>query len=181
MAVVGVVGCAAGGVLDLRGALVEPLIKQGHTVSVTLTPSAGAWLEEAGETALLRDLTGFDVRSTPRLPSAESPHPAPDLLVAAPATANTVAKLALGIGDNQALTVLCENIAYKPIVLFPRINAAHARQPSWDAHVSALRGAGVRLVYGEDVWPLYEPRQGPADRPLPWTAILEAIEDCLSR
>jgi hypothetical protein len=46
-------------------------------------------------------------------------------------TANSVAKLALGIADNQALTVLCECVATVPMIIFPRINAAHARQPAW--------------------------------------------------
>jgi hypothetical protein len=30
-----------------------------------------------------------------------------------------------------------------------------------------LRAAGVRLVYGEDVWPLHRPRAGGA-KELPW-------------
>jgi hypothetical protein len=90
-------------------------------------------------------------------------------------TANSVAKLALGIADNQALTVLCENITTTPMVLFPRVNAAHARQSHWTEHLAALRSVGVDLVYGDDVWPLAEPRQaGP--RELPWSAILSAVK-----
>ena len=57
-------------------------------------------------------------------------------------TANSVAKLALGIADNQALTVLCENVGHRPMIIFPRINAAHARQPAWPTTSTApLRSA----------------------------------------
>ena len=95
----------------------------------------------------------------------------------APASANTVAKLALGIADNQALTTACEAIGggIVPVIVFPRVNAAHARQPYWNIHLAALRAAGVHLVYGEDVWALYEPRKAPPDRELPWQAILDVM------
>ncbi|WP_432535769.1 flavoprotein [Kineococcus arenarius] len=54
--------------------------------------------------------------STSRLPRQQRPHPDPDpdpdpdCWVVAPATAGTVAKLALGIADNQAVTPVCEAI-----------------------------------------------------------------------
>jgi Flavoprotein len=88
-----------------------------------------------------------------------------------------VAKLALGIADNQALTTICEAIGAGtlPVVVFPRVNAAHAGQPAWDDHIAALRKAGVHLVYGEDVWPLHQPRSAPGKK-LPWEAIRRAIE-----
>jgi hypothetical protein len=71
--------------------------------------------------------------------------------------------------------VLCECVATVPMIVFPRINAAHARQPAWSDHLDRLRSAGVDLIYGEDVWPLAEPRAaGP--RELPWAAILSAVK-----
>ena len=175
MSTIGVVASGAGGVETLRTGLVQPLLDDGHRVAITLTPTAATWLEESGEVEALQRLTGLPVRSRPRLPGASSPHPAIDVFIAAPLTANSVAKLALGIADNQALTVLCENIANTPMVVFPRINAAHARQPAWTSHIANLRLAGVDLIYGDDVWPLAEPRQaGP--RELPWTAVLAAAK-----
>lgn len=172
---VGVVACAAGGIEELRERLVVPLLDLGHRVAVTLTPPAALWLEASGEAEQLEKLTGLPVRSAPRLPGERSPHPRVDVYVVAPATANTVAKLALGISDNQALTQVNESMAVVPLVVFPRVNAAHARHPAWEGHLAALRGAGVRLVYGDDVWRLYEPREAPPDRDLPWQAILDAV------
>ncbi|UPK73168.1 flavoprotein [Nocardioidaceae bacterium SCSIO 66511] len=162
----------------LRVSLVAPLLERGHQVSVVLTPTAAVWMDENGEREKLADLTGLPVRSQSRLPSEASPHPKPDVIVAAPATSNTVAKLALGIADTQALTVLCENVGTTPMVVFPRINAAHARQPAWESHLEALRKAGVHLIYGEDVWPLHEPRAASPRRELPWPQIIQETE-CL--
>lgn len=175
MAVVAVIGCAAGGLEELLDGLIRPLIERGHTVPVVVTPTAASWLEDLGRVTVIEQVTGLPVRSGPRLPREQSQHPAPDVLVAAPMTANSTAKLALGLADNQALTLVCENVALKPTIVFPRINAAHARQPAWKRHLEALRSVGVDLVYGEDVWPLYEPRKGPPGRALPWTQIRDRI------
>ncbi len=176
--VLGVVGTGAGGVETLRTGLVEPAIERGWQVAVTLTPTAGHWLRVSGEAERLEKLTGLPVRAEPRLPGEARPHPQVDCYVVAPASANTVAKLALGIADNQALTQVGEAVGTLgvPVVVFPRVNAAHARHPAWKRHIAALREADVHLVDGTDVWPLYEPREAPGGRALPWGAVLEAID-----
>jgi len=177
--VIGVVASSAGGVENLRTGLVEPLLERGYRVAVTLTPTAARWLDHLGETSKIAEVTGLPVRSESRLPDAPRQHPQIDAFAVAPATANTVAKLALGIADNQALTVLCESIATTPMLIFPRVNAAHARQPSWPSHLELLQGAGVQLVYGNAVWPLREPRSSGDDRELPWAAVLLGVEQLL--
>jgi phosphopantothenoylcysteine synthetase/decarboxylase len=93
-----------------------------------------------------------------------------------------VAKIATGIADNQALTQVGEALGTLglPVVIFPRVNAAHARHPAWERHLSALREAQVRLVYGPDVWPLYEPREGAAERSIPWAAVLDAADQAMT-
>jgi 3-polyprenyl-4-hydroxybenzoate decarboxylase len=180
--VLGLVVSGAGGAEQLRDEIVAPLLDEGWTIAVTLTPTAAAWLDATGETDKLAAATGLPVRSAPRLPGEQSPHPAVDCYAVVPASANMVAKLALGIEDNQALTQVCEAIGagQVPIVVFPRVNAAHARHPAWESHLAALRQAGVHLVYGSDVWPLHEPRSAPG-RPLPWVAILRTIRSSVGR
>lgn len=176
--VLGLVACAAGGVEDIRIELIGPMQADGWTVAVTLTPTAAAWLRASGEFGKVEALTGLPVRAEPRLPTETSPHPPVDCYAVVPATANTVAKLALGIADNQALTTVCEAIGdrHPPVVIFPRVNAAHAAQPAWNDHLDALRGCGVRLVYGEDVWPLHAPRTAPGRR-LPWSTLRAVIAE----
>jgi hypothetical protein len=176
--VLGIVGSGAGGVENLRTGLVELAHEGGWSIAVSLTPTAASWLEENGELAKLEAATGLPVRVQPRMPHEKSPHPPVTCYVVAPASANTVAKLALGLMDNQALSTVCEAIGGQavPVVVFPRVNLGHVRQPAWNRHLDALRSAGVHLVYGEHVWPLYEPRAAPSGRPLPWAAILDVVE-----
>ncbi|WP_329481590.1 flavoprotein [Kribbella sp. NBC_01484] len=173
---------AAGGIEQVRERLIEPLLEDGWTVAVTLTPTAAVWLETSGEREKIEAATSLPVRSETRLPDEQSPHPAVDCYAVVPATSNFVAKLALGIADNQALTQVCEAIGAHtpPVVVFPRINAAHAGQPAWDQHIGALTSAGVHLIYGEDVWPLHTPRSAPG-KPLPWAAIREAIDSSIAK
>lgn len=179
--VLGVVGTGAGGVEALRTGLVEPALGRGWRVAVTLTPTAGRWLRTIGEVDRLETLTGLPIRDEPRLPGEASPHPPVDCYVVAPASANTVAKLATGIADNQALTQVGEAIGTLdlPVVVFPRVNAAHVRHPVWQRHMAALREADVHLVYGPRVWPLFEPREAPSGRMLPWQAVLDAIDQAM--
>ncbi|MDF3288365.1 flavoprotein [Streptomyces silvisoli] len=163
----------------MRTGLVEPAMERGWQVAVTLTPTAGDWLRVNGEAERLERLTGLPVRDAPRRPDEPRPHPEVDCYVVAPASANMVAKLATGIMDNQALTQVGEALGTNdlPVVVFPRVNAAHARHPAWQRHIDSLRAGGVHLVYGPDVWPLYEPREAPSGRELPWLAVLNAVDE----
>lgn len=163
-----VVAAAVGGVERLRQGLVEPAVARGWQVGVTLTPSADRWLRAEGELSALESVTGLPVRSAPRLPSEQSPHPDPDCF-AVLASANLVAKLALGIGDTQASTQLNEAIGGRrvPVVLLPRTNTEHAGHPAWAGHLATLRSAGVTVL---DLAPTPPP---------PWTALLAAVEAVL--
>jgi hypothetical protein len=176
--VIGLVACAAGGLSTIWNGFVEPGLRLDWQVAVTLTPMASRWLSGSEEVGRIEQATGLPVRDQPRLPHEPRPHPELACCVVAPASANTVAKLALGISDNQALATANEAIGDPdvPVIVFPRVSAAHIRHPAWVNHLAALRSAGVHLVYGESVWPIDEPRQGPpGGRPLPWSAILDLV------
>ena len=76
MAVVGVVGSGAGGVERLAEGLVEPLVARGHTVAVTLTPTAHTWLGSNGQLGQAR---GAHRSARPRAattPPRDEPSPA---------------------------------------------------------------------------------------------------------
>ncbi|MGJ7905518.1 flavoprotein [Actinopolyspora sp. H202] len=175
--VIGVVGCAAGGVNHLREHLVTPLLERGYRVAVTLTPSAGRWLSASGEADQLEHLTGLPVRWSARLPTEPKPHPPVNCYAVVPATATSVAKLALGLGDNQALTPVCEAIGDPgtAVVVFPKITAAHTNHPAWPGHLATLRDGDVELLYGEDIWPIHPTGTEPQP-PYPWETILATID-----
>jgi hypothetical protein len=172
----GLIGSAAGGVERIRASLIEPAIAQGWRVAVTVTPTAGTWLRANGELERIEAITGLPARVSPRMPTDARPHPPIDCYLVCPASANTVAKLALGLGDNQALTTVCEAIGSQvPVVVFPAINAAHARHPAWGSHIAALRGVGAYLLMGDEYRQLHEPRSAD-DKDLPWAKILDAVK-----
>lgn len=181
MATIGIIACAAGGVEQLGDGLVAPLLAAGHTVTVTLTPTAYSWLRANGEAELIEAATGLPVRGPSRLPWEPRPHPDPDVIVVAPATFNSIAKIALGLADNQALTVVTESLTSVPVVLFPLVTSAHVEHPAWPSHIAALRSAGVHLIEGPDVWPLHPAGQVPRDQQLPWGAIVEAARRAADR
>ncbi|MFE7795610.1 flavoprotein [Streptomyces sp. NPDC057460] len=62
------------------------------------------WLRANGELDQLEALPGLPVRDTPRLPTEPRPYLVTDCYVVAPASANCVARLAMGVAGNQALT-----------------------------------------------------------------------------
>lgn len=175
--VLGLVVSAAGGIDQVREHLVAPALRAGWRVAVTATPTAATWLDADGERARLEAATGYPVRDRPRLPGQVSPHPPVDRWAVVPASAGTVAKMALGLSDNQALTHLCEAMGVPgvPVVVFPRVNAAHVAHPAWPGHLAALRRAGAVLVDDPAVWTPRPPGEPDADRPLPWPAIRSAV------
>ncbi|MCC8247270.1 flavoprotein [Saccharothrix luteola] len=145
-AVLGVVASAGGGVERwFVDGLARPLAAKGWRLAITFTPTAARWLEPRADS--LRALTALPVRWTSRLPWEPKPHPAPDAFVFAPATANSLVKLAVGIADNQALTVLCEALGdRKPMVVLPQVSEGQAAHPAFEGHLAVLRSAGVVLA-----------------------------------
>ncbi|MEU5696252.1 flavoprotein [Actinosynnema sp. NPDC020468] len=146
MKVLALVASGAGGVEHwFRTGLAEPLARDGWRLAVTLTPTVARWL--ADEVPALSALTDLPVRWTSRLPTEPKPHPPADAFVFAPATANSVAKLALGVADNQALTVLCEALGRRaPLVVMPQANDDQRAHPAFSSHLAVLRGGGARIV-----------------------------------
>jgi hypothetical protein len=143
--------------------LAEPALRRGWRLAVTLTPTAARWLEATGELARLRALTELPVRSVGRLPGEPSPYGLADAYVFVPATANSIAKLALGIADNQALTQLCEAVGAPgvPVVVRPQAGAAQRGHPAFAGHVATLAKAGVLI--------------SDADPGQPWTPLLDLV------
>ncbi|SFQ50928.1 Flavoprotein [Amycolatopsis arida] len=160
----GLVASSCGGVeTRLCAELAGPAARRGWRLAVTLTPTAARWLAATGELDRLRGLTDLEVRSTSRLPGQPRPHPDPDVFLFAPATAGSVAKLALGLADNQALTVLGDALGEPGVrmVVGYQVRDARDRHPAWSNHLAVLAGAGVRT------------HRLALDRP--WTEVLDLL------
>ncbi len=160
-----VIGCAAPPVLHIH-ALIEAAQARGWDPCLVLTPAAVRWLEPG--ISMLRDLTGHPVRSQYMLPGEPDQLPRADAMLVAPATGNTINKLAAGISDTLALGLVNEAIASRmPIVMLASLGHDQAH-PAFPRSVTALRGAGVKLVL-----PDRQPPRGEAG--FPWQLGLAAL------
>src|SRR5438105_6782355 len=110
-------------------------IKGGHGVVPLVTPGAERFVTAETFRALARRPAGDDVYL--HLTRA-------DLLVIAPCTANTLARLAYGIADN----VLTEAaLAHRgPVLVAPAMNPRMWAHPATRANVETLRARGVELI-----------------------------------
>ena len=111
------------------------LVKAGHDVVPLVTPGAARFVTEETFRALARRPPADDVYL--HLTRA-------DVLVVAPCTANTLAKLAHGLADN----VLTEAaLAHRgPVLVAPAMNPRMWSHPATRANVEALRSRGVVFV-----------------------------------
>lgn len=115
--------------------LVRLLVKSGHEVIPLVTPGAARFVSEETFVALAHRPAAEDVYA--HLTRA-------DLLVVAPCTANTLAKLAHGLADN----VLTEAaLAHRgPLLVAPAMNPRMWAHPATRANVELLRARGVEVV-----------------------------------
>jgi phosphopantothenoylcysteine decarboxylase/phosphopantothenate--cysteine ligase len=133
-------------------------IKAGHAVRVIQTESATRFVG----TASFAGITGAPVLVTEwepdqlrgAWPGDPIPEHAPighlglveraDAFVIAPASANTLAKLAHGLADNllTAAALACR----RPLVVAPAMNAAMYEHPATQANLATLRARGVTVL-----------------------------------
>jgi phosphopantothenoylcysteine decarboxylase/phosphopantothenate--cysteine ligase len=111
------------------------LVKDGHDVVPLVTPGAERFVTAETFRALARRPPGDDVYL--HLTRA-------DLLVVAPCTANTLAKLAHGLADNVPTEAA---LAHRgPVLVAPAMNPRMWSHPATRANAEALRARGVVLV-----------------------------------
>jgi phosphopantothenoylcysteine decarboxylase/phosphopantothenate--cysteine ligase len=119
--------------------LVRRLIRGGHEVIPLVTPGAERFVRAETFHALAR-----------RSPSAD-PYPHlenADLLVVAPLTASTLAKLAIGLADNLVTEAALAHEG--PVLLAPAMNTRMWNHPATQANVDVLRTRGVELIGPEE-------------------------------
>ena len=147
----------SGSVAAYRSAdLARELMRQGHSVRVCLTDSAQKFVTPA----LFEALTGqpclidtFEEPERGRMAHIDWARWA-DLILVAPATANTLSKIAFGLGEDMLTTlVLASN---KPILVAPAMNPTMYANSNTQEALVRLRAKGVQLVepVEGDAWKL---------------------------
>jgi len=142
--------CICGGIAAYKAAeLVRGLRKGGAQVRVAMTEAATRFV---GPTTF-QALSGEPVRTSLWDEAAEAAMGHielarwPTVVVIAPATANTLAKLAHGLADDLVSTLCLATDA--PIAVAPAMNRLMWAHPATRANMDTLRGRGV-LVLGPD-------------------------------
>ena len=92
-------------------------------------------------------------------------------VIVAPATANTIAKLAHGMADDLVSTLCLATEA--PLSIAPAMNHRMWRHPATEANIATLSARGVQLI-GPDDGPLAEGESGPGRMAEP-AAIVAAL------
>jgi len=167
-----VIACAAPPAREV-GKLVALAQDDGWDVCVLTSPSGRRF----ADVAALEQATGHPVRSDYKDPGEPDVLPAPDAIIVAPATVNTINKWAAGICDTLALGILVEAIGKRlPMVALPFTNRAHAAHPAFPDNIGKLRSWGVTVLFGPEVYPLHEPGTGSRYLHLfPWAMAVQAI------
>ena len=153
--------CVCGGIAAYKAAdLVRRLRDAGATVQVAMTESAQRFV--GAQT--FQALSGFPVRTSLWDAQAEAAMGHLELarwadqVVLAPATANTLAKLAHGFADDLVSTLCLATTA--PLTIAPAMNHRMWLHAATQANVDTLRARGVRIVGPVD-GPLAEGESGP--------------------
>ena len=155
--------------------LASQLTKEGHRVDVVLTRDAQEFVKSLPFRTLTRrpvvtSLYDEDETGVTHIRFADNA----DLMLVAPATANTIAKLANGFADDALGCVALALNPGVPVLVAPAMNGKMWQHPATQTNVQMLRERGVEFI-GPDEGMLscgYEgvgrlsPVEGIADRTL---------------
>ena len=126
--------------------LVRALRRSGHAVRCAMTREATGFVSPT----VLQTLSGHSVRTDLFDPSQEGEidHIAladwAELVIVAPATANTLAKLAVGLADDMVSALILATRA--PLLVAPSMNVNMWQHPATQQNLATLRERGVRVV-----------------------------------
>ena len=131
--------------------LVRALVTNGHEVHVVPTEDSLRFVGTTTWEAVSRNPVTTSVHDDVSRVRHVTLGTSADLVVIAPATANTLAKMAAGIADDLLGVTLLATTA--PVVVAPAMHTAMWEHAATQANIATLRARGVHLV-------------GPADGPL---------------
>ncbi|MCM2533466.1 bifunctional phosphopantothenoylcysteine decarboxylase/phosphopantothenate--cysteine ligase CoaBC [Neobacillus pocheonensis] len=139
--------CVTGGIAVYKAAaLTSKLVQAGSQVKVILSDSAAKFVTPLTFQALSRNevyIDTFDEKNPQVIAHIELADWA-DLILVAPATANTIAKLANGIADNMITTTLLATMA--PVWIAPAMNVHMYDHPAVKKNLFVLADFGYQFI-----------------------------------
>jgi phosphopantothenoylcysteine synthetase/decarboxylase len=150
--------------------LLRALVELGFSTVIALpTPNAARVVAPRD----LADVEGAQVVQS-YFDLAIRPRPPRGIVLFAPCSFNSLNKLAYGIADNLALSVVAEAIGRgTPVIVGPSLNAPLLNHPEAQASLKKLRSWGVIIVPPVD--------EGDAPRLAPTAALIEAVRPYVRR
>src|SRR5580693_8973116 len=169
----------AGGIAAFKSLeLIRRLRERGAAVRCVITDAGARFVTPLSLQALSEDRVYSDMFSL--TDESEMGHIQlsrdADLLVVAPATANILARMAAGLADDMATTVLLATD--KPVLAAPAMNVRMWHHPATRRNLGRLKDDGVLFV-GPESGPMACGEFGPGRMAEP-PAIVEAIEQALA-
>jgi len=157
-------------------ALLRTLLREGAVVHVVMTQSAMKFVTPLTFEVLSGHPVSTDLfESHQEMKHLSLPAQA-DVIVIAPATANCLARAALGLSDDLLSTMLLT--AQCPLIVAPAMDGGMWTHPSVQEHVGTLRGRGT-IVVNPEIGPLASGGIGQG-RLAEENIILEAIQTALA-
>jgi phosphopantothenoylcysteine decarboxylase / phosphopantothenate---cysteine ligase len=139
--------CVTGGIAVYKAAaLTSKLVQAGAKVKVILSDSAGKFVSPLTFQALSRNEVYTDTfdEKNPNVIAHIDLADWPDLILVAPATANTIGKLANGIADNMITTTLLAATA--PVWIAPAMNVHMYDHPAVIKNITTLASYDYRFI-----------------------------------
>ena len=126
--------------------LIRLFVKNGDEVTVVMTKAATEFVAPLTFQTLSRNPVFVDQFAPPVSwkPEHISLAEAADLVVVAPATANTIAKMRYGLADNLLTATLLATRA--PIAIAPAMNTGMWESPVTQDNIAALKARGVTVI-----------------------------------
>lgn len=141
-----VLGVTGGIAAYKAAALTSKLVQKGAEVHVIMTESAKKFITELTLQSLSRNpvyTDTFDERDASVVSHINLADTA-DLVLVAPATANTIAKMAHGLADDMLTTTLLATTA--PVIIAPAMNVHMYEHPAVVANMNTLHSRGVHFI-----------------------------------
>jgi phosphopantothenoylcysteine decarboxylase/phosphopantothenate--cysteine ligase len=126
--------------------LVRLLKRQGISVRAVMTQSATEFVTPLSMSVMTEDQVYghmFDLKEEREIGHIQLSRQA-DLIVICPATANILAKMAAGISDDLATTILLATD--KPVLAVPAMNVRMWNHPATQRNLAQLRADGVHIM-----------------------------------
>jgi len=139
--------CVTGSIAVYKAAeLVRLFVKGGDEVRVAMTPAACEFVRPLTFQTLSQNQVYAEQFAAPEQwrPEHISLATWADVVLVAPATANTIAKMRCGIADNLVTSTLLATRA--PIVVAPTMNDGMWENASTAENIDELKKRGVRIV-----------------------------------